>query len=53
VYAGSETRVIADGPGSPLTAVVLNVSADGAGVNRGDRVTFAWPASATNVIDQP
>jgi putative spermidine/putrescine transport system ATP-binding protein len=53
VYAGSETRVVADGPGSPLTAVVLNISADGAGVNRGDRVTFAWPASATNVIDQP
>jgi putative spermidine/putrescine transport system ATP-binding protein len=53
VYAGSETRVVADGPGGPLSALVLNVTADGAGVRRGDQVTLAWPTSATNVIEEP
>jgi putative spermidine/putrescine transport system ATP-binding protein len=51
VYVGSETRLVAEAHGSTLTALLLNVSAEGAGVRRGDRVTFAWPRSATNVID--
>jgi putative spermidine/putrescine transport system ATP-binding protein len=51
VYAGSETRIVTDAHGTTLTALVLNVSADGTGVRRGERLTLAWPASASNVID--
>jgi putative spermidine/putrescine transport system ATP-binding protein len=53
VYAGPETRVVADAQGSTLTAVLLNVAPGGAGVHRGDRVTLTWPRNAINVIDEP
>jgi len=51
VYAGAETRIVTDLHGGTLTALVLNVAADGVGVERGDRVTLAWPAAATTVLD--
>jgi putative spermidine/putrescine transport system ATP-binding protein len=51
VYAGAETRIVAEAHGTTLTALVLNVALQHLPVQRGDRVTFAWPAAAVNEID--
>jgi len=51
VYAGSETRIVTDAQSSTLTALVLNVATDGAGVHRGEHVILTWPATATTVLD--
>ena len=51
VYAGSETRIVTDAQSSTLTALVLNVAPDGAGVHRGDHVILTWQATATTVLD--
>jgi putative spermidine/putrescine transport system ATP-binding protein len=51
VYAGSETRVVADAHGTTLTTLLLNAAPEAASVHRGDEVTLTWPVGATNVID--
>ena len=51
VYAGAETRVVAEAHGATLTALVLNVAADRSPVSRGDRVTLAWSPHATTALN--
>ena len=51
VYAGAETRVVAEAHGATLTALVLNVAADRPPVARGDRVTLAWSPHATTALN--
>jgi putative spermidine/putrescine transport system ATP-binding protein len=51
VYAGSETRVVAEAAGSTFTALLLNVSATMRALDRGDRITLAWDAAAAHPID--
>jgi putative spermidine/putrescine transport system ATP-binding protein len=50
VYAGAETRVVAEAHGTTLTALVLNVGTDRTSVVRGDRVTLTWSPAATTPL---
>ena len=50
VYAGAETRVVAEAHGATLTALVLNVAAGRAPIARGDRVILAWSPSASTTL---
>jgi putative spermidine/putrescine transport system ATP-binding protein len=51
VYAGAETRVVADVDGGvTLSAVLLNVSVAATQVQRGDRVTLSWPRAAAREL---
>jgi putative spermidine/putrescine transport system ATP-binding protein len=50
VYAGAETRVVAEAHGATLTALVLNVAAGPSPVARGDRVTLAWSSAASTTL---
>jgi putative spermidine/putrescine transport system ATP-binding protein len=52
VYAGAQTRVVADVPGGArLTAVLLNVTPQATSLTRGDRITLCWDRSAERVLD--
>ena len=52
VYAGAQTRVVADVPGGArLTAVLLNVAAQATSLTRGDRITLCWHRSAERVLE--
>ena len=52
VYAGAQTRVVADVPGGArLTAVLLNVSPQATSLTRGDRITLCWDRSAERVLN--
>jgi putative spermidine/putrescine transport system ATP-binding protein len=50
VYAGAETRVVAEAHGTTLTALVLNDTAGAHPARRGDRVTLAWSREATTQL---
>ena len=51
VYAGAQTRIVADTPeGLVLTTLVLNSAASAADVRRGEPVTLSWNRGAVNVI---
>ena len=50
VYAGSQTRVVADtGNGSTLVALVLN-SPPATSIHRGDEVTLSWDRAAAGIL---
>ena len=51
VYAGAQTRVVADVPaGLRLSAVVLNSDSSRVEIARGDRITLCWPRAAERVL---
>jgi putative spermidine/putrescine transport system ATP-binding protein len=52
VYAGAQTKVVADVPGGArLTALLLNVAPTATSLTRGDRITLCWHRSAERVLD--
>jgi putative spermidine/putrescine transport system ATP-binding protein len=52
VYAGAETRIVADAAhGLTLAAVVLNSAVPTVDVHRGDPVALCWDHAAVNVIE--
>ena len=52
VYAGSETRVVAEAAGMTFTALLLNVTAGTPDLRRGEEITLAWDATAAHVIEE-
>jgi putative spermidine/putrescine transport system ATP-binding protein len=52
VYAGAETRIVVDAANDlTLAALLLNVSAPGLDLHRGDPVTLCWDRAAVRVIE--
>jgi putative spermidine/putrescine transport system ATP-binding protein len=52
VYAGSQTRLVVDGPdGANLSVTVLNSAVGSSGFRRGERLTLSWPRAACRELD--
>jgi putative spermidine/putrescine transport system ATP-binding protein len=51
VYVGAATRVVVETPTVALTALVLNVSTQATGLQRGAAVTLCWERAAVRTIE--
>jgi putative spermidine/putrescine transport system ATP-binding protein len=51
VYVGAQTRVVVETPAVTLSALVLNVSTQATGLQRGAAVTLCWERAAVRTIE--